>query len=84
MPLLQKEKRYGHSATTTIKPIYDLIAAQNNCDSMPNAVLKPFLLVRFLCGFPKRKKTDQEAIDLYGLKRKVGSLEADQGTLETS
>ena len=23
---------------------------------MPNAVLKPFLLVRFLCGFPKKMK----------------------------
>ena len=51
---LQIERRHGTSATFRTYFIYNISTTQNNRDSMPNAVLKPFLLVRFLCGVTKK------------------------------
>ena len=67
LPPLHKERRHGTSATFIIHFIYKLLIAQNSSNSMPNAVLKPFLLVRFLCGFPKKMKPVVEA-GLDGVK----------------
>ena len=40
------------------------------CDRDAHRKVKPFLLVRFLCGSTKKMNPVQEAVELYGLKRK--------------
>ena len=73
---LHKERRHGTSATFRTYFSCNMSITQNIRNSMPNAVLKPFLLVRFLCGFPKKMNPGVEpGLDgLSYLIKVVGTL----------